>query len=63
MKSMRAKEYGIVTAETIYSAKNKCPWIKVYKGLKYSQYKEYSDKLYNLLCEYTDIIERFSKTR
>ncbi len=59
-KSMKAKEYGIVTAESIYSAKSKCPWIKIYRGLKHSQYKEYSNKLYNLLNEYTDIIERFS---
>lgn len=59
-KSTKAKEYGIVTAETIYSAKSKCPWIKIYKGLRHSQYKEYSNKLYNLLSEYTDIIERFS---
>ena len=59
-KSMKAKEYGIVTAETIYSAKSKCPGLKVYKGLKHSQYKEYSNKLYNLLNEYTNIIERFS---
>ena len=59
-KSMKAKEYGIVTAETTYSAKSKCPWIKIYKGLKHSQYKEYSNELYNLLREYTDIIERFS---
>ncbi len=59
-KSMKAKEYGIVTAETIYSAKRKCPWIKTYRGLKYSKYREYSNKLYSLLKEYTDIIERFS---
>ncbi len=59
-KSMKAKEYGIVTAETIYSAKSKCPWIKIYKGLKYSQYKEYSQQLYCLLREYTNMIERFS---
>ena len=31
-KSMKAKEYGVVTAETIYSAKSKCPKLKVYKG-------------------------------
>ena len=59
-KSMKAKEYGVVTAETIYSAKSKCPGLKVYRGLKHSKYREYSDKLYNLLNEYTDIIERFS---
>ena len=59
-KSMEAKKYGISTAETIYMARKKCPGIKVYDGLKYSKYREYSDKLYNLLLQYTDIIERYS---
>lgn len=59
-KSMEAKKYGISTAETIYMARKKCPGVKVYRGLKYSKYREYSDKLYNLLLQYTDIIERFS---
>jgi len=58
-KSTLAKQFGIVTGETIYQAKQKCPQIKIYQG-KYSKYKEYSDKLYNLLLEYTDKIERFS---
>lgn len=59
-KSMKAKECGVVTAETIYQAKKKCPNLQVYKGLEYKKYKEYSNKLYNLLLEYTDKIERFS---
>lgn len=58
-KSMKAKQFGIVTGETLYSARKKCPNIKVYMG-NHSMYKVYSDKLYNLLLEYTDIIERFS---
>ena len=29
-KSPIAKKYGIVTAETIYSAKKKCPYLEVY---------------------------------
>lgn len=41
-------------------ARNKCPNLSVYPGLKYSKYKEYSDKLYNMLLEYTDKIERYS---
>lgn len=59
-KSMKAKQCGIVTAETIYQAKKKCPNLKVFSGLKYKKYKEYSNKLYNLLLEYTDKIERYS---
>ncbi len=58
-KSMKAKQFGIVTGETLYSARKKCPQIKVYMG-NHSMYKQYSDKLYNLLLEYTDEIERFS---
>ena len=58
-KSMKAKEFGIKTAETIYQAKMKCPNIKIYPA-NYKIYKQYSDKLYNLLLEYTDKIERFS---
>lgn len=58
-KSMKAKQFGIVTGETIYQAKKKCPELQVYQG-KYNKYKEYSDKLYNLLLEYTDKIERYS---
>lgn len=59
-KSMSAKKYGIKTAETIYSAKKKCQNLKVYAPSEYRVYKEYSNKLYNMLLEYTDKIERFS---
>lgn len=58
-KSMIAKQCGIITGETIYQAKKKCPNLKKYSG-SFKVYKEYSNKLYNLLLEYTDIIERFS---
>lgn len=58
-KSMKAKDFGIVTGETLYSARKKCPALKVYPS-NYKIYKEYSDKLYKLLLEYTDKIERYS---
>ena len=51
-KSPIAKKFGIVTGEPIYFAKKKCNKIEVFK--------DYSNKLYKLLLEYTDIIERFS---
>ncbi len=57
---MIAKKYGIRTGETIYSARKKCPGLKVYSGCDYRIYKEYSNKLYNILLEYTDKIERYS---
>lgn len=59
-KSMKAKECGVVTAETIYQAKKKCPNLQIFKGLPYKKYQEYSNSLYNLLLEYTNKIERFS---
>jgi len=58
-KSNKAKTCGIVTGETLYQARKKCPTLQVFPG-NYSIYKEYSNKLYNLLLEYTDKIERFS---
>ena len=58
-KSQKAKEFGIQTAQTIYMAKAKCPSLKIYPS-DYKIYKNYSDKLYNLLLKYTDKIERFS---
>ncbi len=48
-----------MTGETIYQAKKKCPNLKIYQG-NYKKYKEYSDRLYKLLLEYTDKIERYS---
>lgn len=58
-KSPKAKQFGIVTGETLYSARQKCRNLQVYSG-NFKIYKEYSNKLYNLLLEYTDKIERFS---
>lgn len=58
-KSYKAKQFGIVTGETLYSARQKCRNLQVYQG-NYKVYKEYSNKLYKLLLEYTDKIERYS---
>lgn len=58
-KSNIAKTFGVVTGETLYQARMKCPKLQVYSS-NYKVYKQYSDKLYNLLLEYTDKIERFS---
>lgn len=58
-KSNIAKQFGIQTGETIYQAKKKCPQIRIFPT-KHEIYKEYSDKLYNLLLNYTDRIERYS---
>lgn len=58
-KSMKAKECGIFTGETIYQARKKCSSLKVYPA-NYAKYYEYSNDLYNLLKQYTDKIERYS---
>lgn len=58
-KSMKAKECGIKTAETIYQAKIKCPSIQIFES-DFKIYRKYSKALYKLLLEYTDKIERFS---
>ncbi len=58
-KSPIAKAMGVITGETIYQAMRKCPRLKVYPT-NFKAYKKYSDMLYKLLLEYTDLIERFS---
>lgn len=58
-KSPKAKQFGIITGETLYSARQKYRNLQVYQG-NFKIYREYSNKLYNLLLEYTDKIERFS---
>ena len=57
---MLAKKCGVKTGETIFQAKRKCPNLKVYPGCNYSVYRKYSNKLYDILSEYTYKIERFS---
>ena len=58
-KSPKAKIFGIITGETLYQARMKCPQLQVYPG-NYNMYKKYSNSLYKLLLQYTDKIERFS---
>ena len=58
-KSTPAKKKGIVTAETIYSARKKCNTLKVYPP-NYKYYKYMSDKLFNLIKTYSPDIEKMS---
>ena len=55
-KSPPAKKKGVVTAETIYSAKRKCPNLKMFPP-NYYMYKEKSNSLFKLLSKYTPDIE------
>lgn len=58
-KSPVAKKLGIVTGEPIYFAKKKCNKLEVFSG-DFNVFNKYSNDLYNLFLEYTDLIERFS---
>lgn len=58
-KSTPAKRKGVVTAETIYSAKRKCPNLKVYPP-NYKYYKQMSDSMLNLIRNYSPDIEQMS---
>lgn len=58
-KSNPCKKAGVVTGETIYSARRKCPYLEVYNP-DFKIYKKYSDMMYTYLHTYTDKIERYS---
>ena len=58
-KSNIAKAVGVKTGETLYSARKKCTNLQVFPS-NHKMYVEYSEKMYKLLQEYTDEIERFS---
>ena len=55
-KSMKAKKVGIRTAETLYSARKKCPALRIYEP-NYKWYVEMSNKMFNLINKYTPDIE------
>lgn len=55
-KSNPAKKLGIVTGETLYSARKKCPVLKTYP-MNYSFYQEMSNKLFDIIRKYTPDIE------
>lgn len=55
-KSNPAKKQGVVTAETLYSAKKKCPALRIYPP-NFKFYSEMSHKMFDLLRKYTPDIE------
>ena len=57
-KNELAKRYGIQTAETILSAKKKCPHL-VIADPHYDRYLEYSKRVGEIYARYTDLIEPF----
>ena len=57
-KNEEAKRFGIQTAETVYSAKKKCPGL-VIASPHYDEYARFSKMLNDIYAEYTDCVEPF----
>lgn len=57
-KNEEAKKYGIQTAETVFSAKKKCPGL-VIASPHYDEYERYSKMVNAIYSEYTDKVEPF----
>ena len=57
-KNEEAKRYGIQTAETVFSAKKKCPSL-VIASPHHEEYVKFSQKLNEIYGEYTDLVEPF----
>ena len=57
-KNELAKAFGIKTAETVYSAKKKCPELVIVRP-HYDEYVKYSRRVNSIYAEYTDLIESF----
>ena len=57
-KNEHAKKFNIKTAETVFSAKKKCPGL-VLLDPHYERYVEYSVKANEIYSRYTDMVEPF----
>jgi DNA polymerase-4 len=57
-KNRHAAAYGIKTAETIWQARQKCPGLVVVPA-HHDQYGYYSEKLFDMYCQYTDRVEPY----
>ena len=58
-KNYEAKAYGVVTAETIWQAKQKCPGLILIPP-HYDRYSAYYKKINAIYARYTDLVEPFS---
>ena len=58
-KNEAAKRYGIVTAETVWQAKKKCPNLVIVPP-HYDRYEDFYQRINAIYCEYTDRVEPFS---
>ncbi len=57
-KNEAAKRYGVVTAETVWSAKKKCPQLILLAPSR-DKYQYYSKQINEIYNEYTDLVEPF----
>jgi len=57
-KNALAKKAGIQTGEVIWSAKEKCPGLVIVNA-HYDAYSYYSQKAFEMYCQYTDRVEPF----
>lgn len=57
-KNEPAKQFGIVTAETVWEAKKKCPDL-ILLPPHHDQYRMYSQKVNAIYEQYTDLVEPF----
>lgn len=57
-KNEIAKRYGIKTAETVWSAKKKCPQLVIVPP-RHERYEEISRKINGIYQEYTEFVEPF----
>lgn len=58
-KNESAKKYGVVTAETIWQARRKCPDLILLPPHR-ERYSAYSKQINSIYCRYTDLVEPFS---
>ena len=58
-KNELAKGFGVVTAETIWQARKKCPDLQLVPP-HHEKYKMYSKKINQIYLQYTDMVEPFS---
>lgn len=58
-KSPIAKKHGVITAETIYQAKKKCPSLRCFPP-NHNWYSQKSKELFNYLSQYSPLLEKFS---
>lgn len=58
-KSTPAKAYGIVTGESLFSARKKCPSLKIFPA-SFDIYRKYSRQMMKIIKEYTPKVEQYS---